>query len=125
MTEHAHTPEPDIQPPNQAKSILAFLAEQKGGALVAEMSDEMRNLVEGMENHFDKFRGTVSGSLTLNIKFTIDPKLGAYRVETEYAVRHPKMPAASTIMWLGRDGNLGTTNPQQLNLPFNQIASAT
>lgn len=125
MTEHAHNSEPDIQPPNQAKSILTFLAEQKGGALVAETSEELRNLVEGMEMHFDKYRGTVTGTMTLTIKFSIDPKLGAYRVETEYAVRHPKVPAASTIMWLGRDGNLSPNNPQQLNLPFNQIAAAT
>lgn len=121
MTEPAHAHEIEIQPPNQAKSFLAFLAEQKGGALVSEMSEEMRNLVEAIETHFDKFRGTVSGTLALNIKFTLDPKLSAYRVETEYAVRMPKVPAASTIMWLGKDGNLAATNPAQLNLPFAQV----
>lgn len=109
-----------IDTPTQPKSFLAFLAEQKNGAVANELSKELRDLVEAIEMHVDHFGGgKVSGSLSINIKIVRDS--GAYKVEMEYAVRRPKVPAASTFMWMGTDGNLATNNPRQLNLPFSHV----
>jgi hypothetical protein len=119
MSEHAHHPEPEIQSPNQPKSFLAFLAEQQGGVVANELSKELRELTEAIEDHFDHYRGKVSGSIGVSLKLTLEG--GIYRVDCEYAVRRPKVPVASTIMWLGNDGNLATNNPKQLNLPFQLV----
>ena len=115
----ARRPEPEIQQPNQPKSFLAFLAEQQGGVLAAELSKELRDLTEAIEDHFDHYRGKVEGGLAISFKITLEG--GVYRVDAQYASKRPKAPAASTIMWLGNDGNLATSNPKQLNLPFSQV----
>lgn len=123
MTEPRHI-EPsrmDIAEPHQPKSFLAFLAEQEGGALVKELSQELQGLIAGIEEHFAKYRGKVSGSVALNIKMTLDK--GMYRVETEYATRRPKPPPTATVMWTDRDGNLSTMNPRQLAMPFSSISN--
>src|SRR5215467_9749834 len=113
MTDDA----PEIEVINaQPKSFLAVLAEQGGGHVVAEMSRELHDLIDAIEQHFDKFRGRVSGSLSLGMKFTLEN--GAYKVETTYSTSRPKAPAAGTIMWVDRNGDLGTSNPRQLSMPF-------
>jgi hypothetical protein len=103
----------EILPP-QPKSFLVFLGEQQNGTVVNELSRELRQLVEAIEDHFDRYRGTVSGTLSLNFKVTLDG--GAYKIETTYTSSRPKAPPAGTIMWLGRDGNLATQNPRQLSM---------
>lgn len=116
-------PDIEIEPPSQPRSFLTFLAEQQSGALVSELSKELRDITEAIEEQFDQFRGKVTGSLTINVKLTLEK--GIYRVDIEYASRRPRAPAASTIMWLGRDGNLNTQNPNQLNLPFSSVKEST
>lgn len=109
----------EITNPSQPKSILTFIAEQQGGAVASELSKELRELTEAIEDHHDHFRGKVSGSIAVQFKITLEN--GVYTVDSEYAVRRPKVPVARTIMWLGNDGNLATNNPRQLNLPFSAV----
>lgn len=106
----------EVMAPQQAKSFLSVLAEQGNGHVVSEMSRELHALIESIEQHYERFRGKVAGSLALTMKFTLEN--GAYKVETSYATSRPKAPAAGTIMWVDRDGNLGTANPRQLSMPF-------
>lgn len=115
------TPEAEIHPPqtNVPKSFLTFMAEQKSGAVVSELSEKLRDLTETIELHFDQFRGKVSGEINLKFKLTLEG--GAYRVITEYTVKPPKAPLANTIMWLGKDGSLQARDPRQLSMPFESV----
>jgi hypothetical protein len=108
-----------LNPEPQPKSFLTLLAEQQGGAVVRELSREARNLIEQIEMHFQEFRGRVSGSISLNMNFTLEN--GAYKVMTKYTITPPKAPAAGTIMYLGKDGNLMGHNPNQLAMPFTAV----
>lgn len=114
----AERPDMEIEPPhtNVPKSFLSFMAEQGQGAVVSELSEKLRDLTEAIEMHFEHFRGKVSGEINLKFKITLEG--GAYKVTTEYVVKPPRAPASGTIMWLGGDGNLATTNPRQLAMPF-------
>lgn len=109
----------EVTNPMQPKSFLTFIAEQQGGVVAAELSKELRELTEAIEDHHDHFRGKVSGSIAVQFKITLEN--GIYMIDSEYAVRRPKVPVARTIMFLGNDGNLGTNNPKQLNLPFTAV----
>lgn len=109
-----------IPPIGQPKSFLVWLGEQRRGAVVAELSGALRDLIEAMEAHHDHFRGKVSGSISLNFKITLESDV--YTVDTTYSVSRPKAPAAKTIMFLGHDGNLATENPKQLQMPFTAAA---
>jgi hypothetical protein len=108
--------EAEVFSPQQPKSFLAFLAEQQSGAVVTELSRELRNLVEAIEDHFDHYRGKVSGNLAVTFKLTLEG--GVYKVDATYTSSRPKAPPAGTVMWLGHDGNLNTQNPRQLAMPF-------
>lgn len=116
MTQETESPEPQNFTAYQPKSFMAFLAEQQGGAVVSEVSKELRSLVEAIEDHYEHFRGKVTGSLTLSFKVTLEG--GTYKVDSSYATTRPKAPPAGTVMWLDREGNLGTMNPRQLAMPF-------
>jgi hypothetical protein len=98
------------------KSFLAVLAEQRGGQVVNELSKELHNLIVNIEDHFEQFRGKVTGSLSLTMKFTLEG--GAYKVESTFQSSRPKAPASGTIMWLDHNGDIGTANPRQLQMPF-------
>jgi hypothetical protein len=115
--------EPEVMPPqgNVPKSFLAFLAEQGQGAVVSELSDRLRDLTEAIEMHFEHFRGKVTGEINVKMKLILEG--GAYKVITEYTVKAPKAPANGTIMWLGPDGNLATSNPRQLAMPFRGVGA--
>lgn len=117
-SEDVEHPEATIEPPhtNTPKSFAQFLMEQQGGAVHGELSEKLRDLVEAIETHFNKFPGKTVGELHLKMKITLDR--GAYKVTTEYSTKHPKAPVADTIMWLGADGNLQTSNPRQLTMGF-------
>ena len=117
---HEHEPE-IISPAPQPKSFLAFLAEQEGGSVVQELSKELRELTEAVQDHFDHFRGKVSAKMTLNVSLKLEN--GAFKVETSYSVSRPKAPPSGTIMWMGHDGNLQTSNPKQMQMQFVQRAS--
>lgn len=105
---HPHT--------NTPKPFSAFLMEQQSGAVHAELSEKLRDLVETIEMHFNKFPGKTDGEIGLKFKFTLDR--GVYKVKTEYTVKNPKAPAAETIMWVGPNGDLQSNNPRQLTMGF-------
>lgn len=116
------TPRAEIHPPhtNVPKSFLAYLAEQQNGDVVAELSEELRGLIEAIETHYEKFRGKVSGELKLALRLTLEK--GVYRVRTTYETRRPRAPEGETVMWLGPGGSLQTNNPKQLQMPFRPVA---
>ena len=105
-------PEIENQHTDMPKSFLSYLAEQQGGAVADELSIAMRDLIENIEMHFEKFRGKVKGEIVVSLKLTLDR--GNYKFEAEYKVKAPQAPKGETIMWLGPDGNLHTNNPKQL-----------
>lgn len=115
-SEPRGTVEIDLPHTNTPKSFLSFLAEQGQGQVVSELSERLRDLTETIEHHFEQFRGKVTGSIDLKLNITLEG--GAYKVVTEYTVKPPKAPASGTIMWLGNDGNLATSNPRQLQMPL-------
>jgi hypothetical protein len=107
--------EPDTLPhTNTPKSFAQFLVEQSSGQVHAELSDKLRDLVEAMEMHFNKFPGKTEGEIGVKFKLVLDR--GVYKVKTEYTVKHPKAPVAETIMWLGQGGDLVPNNPRQLTM---------
>ena len=108
--------EPFDLPP---KSFLSFLAEQENGVVVQELSIKLRNLIEEIEFTYERFRGKVKGELDVKLKVTLER--GQYKVETEYAVKTPKAPPSATIMWLGPNGDLQTSNPKQLTMPLSGV----
>jgi hypothetical protein len=103
---HPHT--------NTPKPYSQFLIEQSGGTVHAELSEKLRDLVEAIEMHFNKFPGKTAGEIVLKHKFVLDR--GTYKVRTTYEVKFPKAPEADTIMWLGPSGDLQSTNPRQLTM---------
>jgi hypothetical protein len=62
----------EVMAPQQAKSFLSVLAEQGNGHVVSEMSRELHALIESIEQHYERFRGKVAGSLALTMKFTLE-----------------------------------------------------
>lgn len=110
--------EQEAMPPEggKPKSFLAFLAEQDSGMVVEELSEDLRNATEAVENHVATYHGKATAELTVKVKLTLER--GVYKVSVEHATKLPKAPASSTMMWLGVDGNLGQNNPKQMSMPF-------
>lgn len=109
----------DVPPASNTKSILAFLAEQDSGQIVSDLSDELRDLTEAVEMSFSKYHGKTKGELNIKISLTLER--GAYNVDVDYSAKRPKPVTARTIMWLGDGGNLETSNPKQMTMPFSTV----
>jgi hypothetical protein len=107
---HVHT--------NVPKPYAQFLIDQQGGTVHAELSEKLRDLVEAIEMHFNKFPGKTEGEIKIHHKIILDR--GAYKVVTKYEIKYPKAPQADTIMWLGPNGDLQSTNPKQLTMGFGE-----
>jgi hypothetical protein len=110
-------PEAEVHPhTNTPKPYAQFLIDQQGGAVHSELSEKLRDLVEAIEMHFNKFPGKTEGEIKISHKIVLDR--GAYKVTTKYEIKTPKAPQADTIMWLGQNGDLQSTNPKQLTMGF-------
>ena len=95
-------------------SFLRFLAEQQNGEFAPECGKELLELTESIENHFAEFHGKVSGTLTVEVKLTLDR--GEYKVNCSVKSKRPAAPPTQTTMWLGAGGVLQRSNPAQMNM---------
>ena len=112
----AETPPQELMHTNTPRSFLAFLADQRNGDVVAELSEDLRELGEAIETRFAENPGKTEGELNIKIKLTLNG--GEHHVKVEHKMKLPGRPASSTTMWMGPDGNLQRSDPRQTTMPF-------
>lgn len=117
MAEESDVPQADDLPHgNTPQSILSFLAEHRSGDTAVALGQELRDLVEALETHFNDFRGKVTGELNIKIKLVLEN--GVYKAIIISKTKRPDAPEAVAPMWLQSDGSLRTHNPRQLTMCF-------
>lgn len=102
------------EPTAARKTFTAFLHEQRGGVLHAELTDELAKLVAKVSEH------EKGGTLTL--KITVKPEAdGAVKVSDEIAVKAPRPAARPSLFFTDSAGNLSRRNPRQPELPLREV----
>jgi hypothetical protein len=106
----ATNPEPD----DGRRPFAAWLQEQRGGVLAAELTDQLAELVAAVCEH------EKGGTLTL--KITVKPEAdGAVKVSDDWAVKKPRAAARPSLFFADSAGNLSRRNPRQPELPLRGI----
>lgn len=102
----------------QVKPFAAFLHEQRGGLLAAELSEQFNEMVEACATH-----GKV-GQLTLTIK--VKPTGGGHTtsvlVVDDVKVKRPEGERAPSVFFVDDDHNLTREDPTAPRLPLQEVA---
>lgn len=101
------------------KPFAAFVQEQRAGALHAELSDGLGELVRAA-SLTDK-----PGTLTLTVKVTPTKDGATVIVTDKVTLKLPDGERGGAIFFFDQEGNLSRRNPAQPELPFRDVSSAT
>lgn len=100
------------------KPFGQFLLEQRNGALHGELSDRLREVVEGVVQHGK------AGALTLLV--TVKPSgVGAqFLVTDEVRVKVPEADRGASLFFADQRGNLSRSDPRQPELPLREVMTS-
>lgn len=110
------SPTGELEPPGR-KPFAMFVQEQRGGALHAELSEALAELVAACLEH-DK-----SGTLTLKINVAPTKAAGTVQVSDDVTLKAPQGSRGAALFFTDSSGNLSRRNPAQPELPLREIAA--
>lgn len=107
---------PVIEPAYPAGTLHNFgqlIAMAEDGALHADLSRELEQIIAAMVQQSRASGGKTSASLSLSLKFTLDNN-GEIELSGDYKAVLPKARRGRSILWATRDGRRMTMrNPNQ------------
>lgn len=99
----------------QTKPFATFLQEQRGGALHAELSDELAAVVSACMEH------ERSGELTLTVKVSPNKDGETLTLVDSVKAKKPEAAQRPSIFFTDSHGNLSRRNPRQPELPLREV----
>jgi hypothetical protein len=99
------------------RSFARFVEQAADGAVHAEVSAELHQLVTKLQDESLTRDAVVSGELSLKLSFKAQPN-GVVHLGYEIKRKDPKRKTTTGIMWITPGGNLSVTNPRQTELPI-------
>lgn len=101
------------------RAFSVILGELEDGALHAELSRQLRELVAAISTHAEQYtRG--SGSLTFTLRLTKE-RGGPIAVDCDVATKAPKAARARSHFWETKGHNLTPNDPRQQKLPLREV----
>lgn len=100
----------------QRKTFASFVIEQRNGALHAEASEVLAELVKAVQDH------NKAGSVT--IKITVRPGskgTGTLVVSDDVTIKAPTGDRPAALFFPDEHGNLHRTDPHQQQLPMRRV----
>lgn len=98
------------------KPISQFLIEQRNGALHAELSDALADVVKAVQDHHK------AGAVSLTITVKPGAKGTATLVVTDdVKVKAPRGERPAAMFFADADGNLSRNDPRQTELPLRRV----
>lgn len=110
---------PDDDGGQGVRPFAAFLQETRGGALHAELSEGLAELVHACLEHEG------AGSLTLKIRVAPNRDGLSVTVTDDVAIKAPQGDRGAALFFADRRGNLSRRNPAQPELPLREITTTT
>lgn len=101
---------PEDELPGHPRSFVQYLMDIGGGRLVNELTQQMRDLINGVRDT------QKSGSLTLTLKVVPTRAPGMFEVLDTVTLKEPKMPAGASVFFSDEEGYLYRRDPQQPEL---------
>lgn len=112
----ADVPEADTGPGK--RPFAAWLQEHDRGALHAELTDELLELVAAVREH-DK-----AGTVTLTVKVgPVDSDDSALMVEADVKSKRPTAPRPNLLFFADAKGNISRRDPRQPELPLRDAST--
>ena len=110
-------------PSGAARSFAVLLGELEDGALLNDLTEEIRNITLELESVSIRKGGqAVKGSLTL--KLNVVAKEGTIEIVPDLSTKTPTMSRRRSIFWRGKDGLLVRSDPNQPDLPLRDVNAA-
>lgn len=91
------------------------------GSLNADLTKQIGEIVETLNNHVLSFGG--SPSATLKLKIDVKLKGGVMQITASNDITLPKSPRSQSIMWTDANGQLCQQNPRQRDM-FSDVNAA-
>ena len=102
------------------KNFGVLLSGLNGGTVVGELSDDMDKLLEELREKAEQKSGSVSGELTLKLKFTVNTS-GLTTIDYEVASKSPKPIRRQDSFFLTEGNGLSRRNERQQELPLREV----
>jgi hypothetical protein len=102
------------------RSFVSFLNNIADGEAEGELSYQLHELVKRMREESVARGDTVSGGLTLKLKFKVD-NLGHVIVGYKVTKTEPDRKTSGAHFWLTKGNNLTVENPKQQKLPLREV----
>lgn len=93
------------------------------GELDHDLSLELEQLVEAMNEEAANSGGGAKGTITLSLAFKM--KDGVIDIVPDTSVKRPKKARARTVFWSDAQNNLTRQNPRQQELPLRTVPLGT
>jgi hypothetical protein len=101
-------------------SAAVVLTQIDDGALNAELSDALHDVVSKLERLAADTLKDQKGMITLKLGLVVSPK-GDVLVAGDVSTKTPKRPAGASRFWISKHGLLTVKNPKQQALPFREV----
>lgn len=101
------------------KQFVQFAAEQRRGAMNADLSDALAELVQTIT----EVGGKAKGSLTLKLDVSLNKDGYSVTVSDEIVLKLPKKETPSSLFFFDEHGNVSRNNPRQQELPLRAVDS--
>lgn len=100
--------------PEDTRSFNSFVNMLEDGILHSELSDALRELNAGMNDHVHKTGNKAKAKMTIEIDFTLDK--GVFDIVADYKIKLPKVKRARSVAWSTQGNNFTPQNPRQMQL---------
>jgi hypothetical protein len=101
------------------RSFSTLLTDLEDGALHAELSDQIKDIVAKLHDTAAEQGGKPSAILTIKMGFKLDS--GVIEVAADVKATLPKRSRRKSIMYATPDNNLTRRNPRQQELPLRDV----
>jgi hypothetical protein len=98
----------------EIKNFSQLAATLEDGALNTDLSAQITDIVNTLNDHVLSFGGAPSASLKLKIDFKL--KGGVMQISASNDITLPKSPRSQSIMWTDANGQLCQQNPRQRDM---------
>lgn len=103
-----------------ARGFAPLLHEIDDGALHAELSSKLQQVVSELALYTETYCSKAKGKVTLTLSLEAGTN-GTVQVHGEVKTKTPPPRRGATMFWTTKGGNLSLENPRQTKLPLREV----
>lgn len=99
----------------ELRTYDAFIRALNDGAANSHLSNELKDLLQALQDHQRDIGGAAKATMTVKFTFELD-RTQKMAVSYVTGTTTPKVASPETVFWMSADGNLTQHNPNQRDM---------